>query len=199
VTFAVPAALVAAAAIAALVAAGGGGEAAPPAPPQGPLGGDDETAMGVPQQAGRPFSIGLPIVYNDGDRPATIDRISLVDASEGIDVLETHIAGTRRANLMTAFTYSWPERGAYSDMHAPRGYVVPPRTTRKGRRGVELVFVLRVDEPGSHQFAGAQVDYRIGGRSYRATLWDSARVCAVRTLPRHIEPDCEPVEPTATD
>jgi hypothetical protein len=189
VTAAVPIALVAAA-IALIATSGGDVEHTTTPPPRGPLGTDDVTAMGVPQQAGRPFSIGLPVVYNRGDEPATIERISLVEKSPGIEVLETHVAGTRRKTLLTAFTYRWPERGAYSDLHPPSGYVVPP----DGRRGVELVFVLRADQPGAHQFAGAQVDYRIGARRYRTTLWEGARICAVRTLPRTVEPNCEPAD-----
>ena len=70
----------------------------------------------------------------------------------------------------------------------------PPHTSRKGRRGVELVFVLRADRPGAHQFSGARVDYRIGGRRYRTTLWEGARICAVAKLPERVEPDCDPVD-----
>jgi len=185
---AVPIALVAAAV--ALVSTSGGDEQPTKLLPRGPLGTDNVTAMGVPQQAGRPFSIGLPVVYNRGTRPATIERISLVEKSPGLQLLETHVAGIRRKTLLTAFTYRWPERGAYSDLHSPNGYVVPPET----RRGVELVFVLRADQPGAHQFTGAQVDYRIGARHYRTTLWEGARICAVRTLPRTVEPNCEPAD-----
>ena len=194
---AVPAALLAAGAAAALVAAGGGeaGNASPPLP-RGPLGTDDVTAMGVPQQAGRPFSIGLPVVYNRGSEPAAIERISLVEPSRGLELLEAHVAGVRRTRLLTAFTYRWPERGAYSDLHAPRGYVVPPQASRRGRRGVELVFVLRAERPGAHQFAGARVEYRIGARRYRTTLWEGARICAVDRLPERVEPDCDPVDLT---
>jgi hypothetical protein len=195
---AVSAALVAAAATAVLVAAGGGNDAATatPPPPRGPLGTDDVTAMGVPQQAGRPFSIGLPVVYNRGSEPATIERVLLVAKSPGLDLLETHVAGTRRDAMLTAFTYRWPEEGAYSDLHPPRGYVVPPQTARRGRRGVELVFVLRADRTGAHQFAGARVDYRIGARRYRTTLWEGARICAVAVLPEWVEPNCDPVDLT---
>ena len=195
-----PLALLAAAATAAVLVVAAGDAAPTPAsppPPTGPLGTDDVTAMGVPQQAGRPFSIGLPVVYNRGDRPATIDRISLVEKSPGIELLETHVNGIRRKTLLTAFTYRWPERGAYSDLHDPRGYVVPPQSRRKGRRGVELVFVLRTKQPGAHQFAGAQVDYRIGTRRYRTTLWEGARICTVPELPERVEPNCDPIDLTA--
>jgi hypothetical protein len=200
VTRAAPFALLAAAATAAVLVAAGGGAAAPPAappPPTGPLGTDEVTGMGVPQQVGRPFSIGLPVVYNRGDRPATIERIALVEKSPGIELLETHVNGIRRNTLLTAFTYRWPERGAYTDLHSPRGYVVPPQRRRKGRRGVELVFVLRVDAPGAHQFAGARVDYRIGSRRYRTTLWEGARICAVPQLPERVEPNCDPIDLSA--
>jgi hypothetical protein len=195
VTRAIPIGLVAAAVTAVLVAAGGGGAAssAPPLP-RGPLGTEEITGMGVPQQAGRPFSIGLPVVYNRGDRPATIERISLVEQSAEIDVLETHVAGVDRDTLLTAFTYRWPEPGAYTDLHPPRGYVVPPQARRKGRRGVELVFVMKVDAPGTYQFAGAQVDYRMGDRRYRTVLWEGARICAVDALPEDVEPSCDPVD-----
>jgi hypothetical protein len=44
--------------------------------------------------------------------------------------------------------------------------------------------------------AGAQVDYRIGARRYRTVFWERARICAMRTLPSHVEPDCEPVDLT---
>jgi hypothetical protein len=40
--------------------------------PRGPLGTDDITGMGAPQQVGREFSIGLPVVYNRGDEPAKL-------------------------------------------------------------------------------------------------------------------------------
>lgn len=169
-----------------------GGEA--DSPPRGPLGTESIVGMGVPQEIGRPFSIGLPVVYNRGDEPATIDRISLVEKSPGIEVLETHVAGVDRDILLNAFTYDWPAPRDYSDLHPPRGYVVPPERSEDGKRGVELVFVLEVDGPGPHRFTGAQVDYSIGADAYRTVLWEGARICGVRTLPKKVEPDCDALD-----
>jgi hypothetical protein len=79
-------------------------------------------------------------------------------------------------------TYKWPAPRTYTDLHPVRGYVVPPASAHDGRRGVELVSVLRVDEPGEHQFTGVSVDYRIGGERYRTVLWEGAGIC-VRLIP----------------
>lgn len=161
--------------------------------PRGPLGTDDITGMSAPQQVGRPFSIGLPVVYNRGDEPATLEKVSLIEKTPGIEVVEALANGVDRKFLYNAVTYKWPAPRTYTDLHPVRGYVVPPMATPEGDRGVELVFVLRVDAPGEQQFTGVHVDYRIGTTRYRTVLWQGARICAMRELPKD-PPPCKPVD-----
>ena len=139
--------------------------------------------MGVAQQAGKQFSIGLPVVYNRGNRPATLDSVSLVEQTPGLEVVESYANGPERKYLLNATTDSWPAPRIYTDLRPVRGTVVAPRSEREGERGIEFVFVLRVPSVGAEQFKGVQVDYHVGDERHRSVLWEGARICARKRVP----------------
>jgi hypothetical protein len=149
--------------------------------------------MSAPQVPGKAFSIGLPVVYNRGDKPASLERVSLIGKTPGIEVVQALANGVDRKFLLNAVTDSWPEPRTYTDLHPIRGYVVPPVDAPDAKRGVELVFVLKVDLPGEHTFTGVNVDYRIGAKRYRTVLWEGARICAMRVVTKR-HPPCKPVD-----
>jgi hypothetical protein len=154
-------------------------------PTPGPLGSDEVVGLGAPQEAGRDFTFGLAVAYNRGDEPAVLERISLVDPTPGLRVIETRVAGPQRRLLYQAGDYRWPSP-EITDLHPVRGFEVAPRDQPDGRRGVELVFRLRVDRPGRYTARGVQIDYRVGDTSHRSRLTTAYRVCAV--------PEREPTE-----
>jgi hypothetical protein len=170
---ALAAALVAAAAAVVLAVVLVGGDEEPSA---GPLGSDEVQGLGAPQEAGRTFTFGLPVAYNEGDEPAVLDRISLLDPTPGLEVVGTRVAGADRRLLYQSGDPDWPSR-RITDQHPVNGFEVAPQDTPEGRRGVELVFGLRADRPGRYRTRGVQIDYRVGDTRHRSTMLVALQLC----------------------
>jgi hypothetical protein len=161
----------AAAVVLAVVLLAGDGE-----PSAGPLGSDEVQGLGAPQEAGRTFTFGLPVAYNEGDEPAELERISLLDPTPGLKVVGTRVAGADRRLLYQSGDPNWPSR-RITDQHPVNGFEVAPQDTPEGRRGVELVFGLRADRPGRYRTEGVQIDYRVGDTRHRSTMLIALRLC----------------------
>jgi hypothetical protein len=176
--------------LAAAVSACGGEEpAAAPPPPSGPLADEGGSGLSLPQNTGVAFTFGVPVVVNRGDAPAVLERIALEEPSPGLEVVGTRVAGPARRMRLKASEYRWPPRDI-GDLHAVRGFVVPPASTRDGRRGTELVFGLRAAKPGRYGFGAVTVDYRVGSRRHRDRLATALHVCVGDFGPRWFERPC---------
>jgi hypothetical protein len=174
----------------ALSACGGEDAApAPPPPPSGPLADDGGSGLSLPQNTGVPFTFGVPVVVNRGERPVVLERIALEEPTAGLDVVGTRVAGPKRRIRLKASEYRWPPRDI-DDLHAVRGFVVAPQSTRDGERGAELVFGLRATKPGRYGFGAVTVDYRVGGRRHRDRIGHALHVCVGDFGPRWFERPC---------
>jgi hypothetical protein len=149
----------------------------PPTP--GPLSNDVAESLGIQRRVGETFTYGLPVVINTGDEPAILARIAPVDPTPGLRVVRTRVGGSQRKFF--AFTSGkWPDPELFTDLHPVAGFVVHPENVRGWKRGVQLIFVLRADEPGRYVFKAVAVDYRVGGNEHRAVLDIGLGVCVTK-------------------
>lgn len=144
-------------------------------PKTGPVGNDDVFSASGSVQFGRPAATGAPTAFNHGDKTAVLERIELVDAPPGIDVVRTRVAGPRRG--ATPAVTAWPDRD-FRDLRPVNGYRLAPAATQAGRYGVALVFVMNIKTPGRHAVPAVDVTYRIGDTRYRSRIRNAFAVCS---------------------
>jgi hypothetical protein len=163
-------------------------------PPPGPLGADIGEWVGVGRPAGAEWGYGFAVVYNQGDQPAVLERISLVDATPGLEVVGTGIAGSDRKILSMA---TWMEQPADLGRVVPvKGFRVAPVSEPAGERGAELVFRIRTPRPGDYTSSAVAVEYTVDGKQYRSEIGYRLGVCvqppAQFEKPRCKAPDSGP-------
>jgi hypothetical protein len=162
-------------------------------PGPGPLYVGEANRLANPQPVGVPFAYGIPVVFNGADRPLELRRISLVDATPGLELVRVYAAGPRRRY---DFASTDPVKGLpgprspFTDLHPVAGYPVAPAATPAGQRGVNLVIVLRAPRAGRFGFRGVRVDSRRGGTEYRNTFPNAYVACAGPFQPNRSSPPC---------
>jgi hypothetical protein len=166
-------------------------------PSQGPLGSNElgvSDGISSYKHVGE-FGFGYAIVVNRGKAPAVLDRIRLVGATPGLEVIATHVAGLKRSTGGVSFTNVWPSP-EFEDLHPVAGFAVPPSTEPGADRGVELVFGLRTRKPGIYETASVAVDYKVGGSKHQATVPIATRLCVI-PADQPLRPACG--QPTTMD
>jgi hypothetical protein len=157
-------------------------------PSPGPLRAEENSQLSGWARPNRNFMFGVPVVRNHGDAPAVLERATFIQPTAGLRIVRTLVAGPRReANYIASSGVFPPTFSPLRDVHPLRGYRVQPRSERSGERGVELVFVLRVERPGRYEMSGVRLDYSVDGTDHRRTLPNSYAACAVprgEPLPR---------------
>ena len=157
-------------------------------PSPGPLRAEENSQLSGWARTNRDFMFGVPVVRNHGDEPAVLERATFVRPTPGFRIVRTLVAGPRReANYIADSGVFPPTFSPLRDVHPLRGYRLPPRSSRGGERGAELVFVLRVRRPGRYAMSGVRLDYSVDGTDHRRTLPNSYAACAVpqgEPLPR---------------
>jgi hypothetical protein len=142
----------------------------------GPLINDVGESVSIPRATGQVWVYGDAITWNAGSRPAVLNRIALVKPTPGLKVLDTFVSGPRRKLLGLATWGEWPSK-EFQDVHRVAGFQVAPRDRPSGDRGVELLFVLRSDQPGRYSAPGVVVDYTVDGKAHRRYLNFAIGVC----------------------
>lgn len=178
--------------LAAVLLSGGNDERTP-----GPIQAEEGNELGASVPVGREFMYGVPVIFNGGDEPATLEAARYVSPTPGLKVVKTYVAGPRREANYVAGSRSWPAKSV-TDLKPLAGYEVAPRKHAGGRRGVELVLVMRVARPGRYITRGVELDYEVGGSRHRRAMPNSFAACAFREAGRKlIERDCKlpPVSP----
>jgi hypothetical protein len=137
-------------------------------PGPGPLASRHNDDYAFPVPARQPITWGVPVLYNEGDEPAVLLDVRPARSTPGLRVLNVLAAGENRGNYFIAGTRRYPfSRGfRVRNLRPAKGFAVPPQTTRAGRHGVELVFVLQMDRPGRYEIDGIRVRYQVGGREH---------------------------------
>ena len=164
-------------------------------PPPGPLDADLGEWVGVGRPAGSEWGYGFAVVYNQGDQPAVLERISLVDATPGLEVVGTGIAGADRKILSMA---TWVEQPDDLGRIVPvKGFRLAPASEPGGDRGAELVFRLRTPKPGDFTSSAVAVEYTVDGEKYRSEIGYRLGVC-VQPPAEFDKPRCKAPDPRAS-
>ena len=162
-------------------------------PTPGPLANDVSESIGIGRHPGEVWTYGNPTAYNTGHKPLVITRIWLVNPTPGLKVLATRVAGPKRKFLALASDPRWPAADL-TDLHPVAGFQVAPSNEPDGDRGVELVFSLRVDEPGRFTARAVGIDYTVNGDKHRTYLSYGLGVC-VTAPSKPLDRNCRPPEP----
>lgn len=149
-------------------------------PTSGPLASEAVESLGIQRRVGETFTYGLPVVFNAGDDPAVLSDIEPVDPSPGLHVVHTRIGGSER-KLFAFSSGRWPDPELFTDLHPVRGFVVHPQRVKGWDRGVQLIFVLRAEDPGRYEFDAVAVEYRVGDSKHRDVLEIGLGVCVTKT------------------
>lgn len=145
----------------------------------GPLENPEVTASGLRQHPGDLIGYGVPMAWNDGDEPVTLESARLINPTSGMQVVHTYASPPDRKKNGIAYSETWPS-DEFSDLRPVAGLSVPPRSTPAGEKGVMIVFALKLpDRAGDFQHDGVEVAYRAGGKDYVTTIRTSMRVCVV--------------------
>ncbi|WP_350276200.1 hypothetical protein [Kribbella sp. HUAS MG21] len=120
---------------------------------------------------GGDVALGHDVVRNQGSEPATITRVSAVDA-EGLRVAEAVAVAIDDQTLFGVWT-AWPPRSVKEPVKAAQwrtrrpalGYVLPPAATTTVNL---VVHVVKDPGVGEATMRALRVDYSVGERSYFA-------------------------------
>jgi hypothetical protein len=164
--------------------------------PPGPLDADLGEWVGIGRPAGSEWGYGFAVVYNQGDQPVVLERISLVDATPGLEVVGTGIAGPDRKYGSLA---TWIEMPADLGRIVPvEGFRLAPVDEPGGDRGAELIFRIRTPRPGDYTSSAVAVEYTVDGKQHRSEIGYRLGVCvqppAQFDKPRCTPPDSGPAE-----
>jgi hypothetical protein len=128
----------------------------------------ERLSLGAPIPLGEAFSLGYLMVENDGDRPVTIDRASLVRSEHGIE-------------FMGAYALPIPNHRAIGFV---KGYHIRPEgKTLAGLKvaphvRVQIILGMRTTLPGRYRFEAVKLDYRDGKTSFHDIYPVSGRLCS---------------------
>ena len=163
----------------------------------GPLGSSFGESLAIPREVGQTWMFGRAVALNNGDQPAVLRRIALVSPSPGLRVLDTRVAGPERTYNSVSTASQWPD-AKLRDVRPVAGAVVAPASETAGRRGVELLFVLRSDKPGRYGSPGVVIDYTVGGKQHRRYLSFAIGVC-VHAVGGPANRNCQPPQTRTAD
>ena len=169
----------------------GGG---PLAPPPG------RTSIGLPVPINMPFSDGLLVAKNNGDKLAILDRASFVRPDSGLKYLGAYVVSrplrcqkVRRIPApRVCLFYTWKDkrRRVHTSRRSAVGFIGGFRLPRDGHAvkgfkvapGAEVVVVLgiAVTRPGRHRFEALALDYHVGHSPFRDIYPSSGQLCAPR-------------------
>lgn len=156
---------------------------------EGPLDTPGIDGTSFTMEVGGTGSWGRTILINRGTEDAVIDDVRALDVPEGLEVVQTLIAGPKRKMLFQASTRVWPDPDI-TDLGSPRGARVAPLDTKAGERGAEIVLVLRPRRPGRYVISRIEVTYRVGRHKHRRIVRGVLALCAT-TLDWRKAPYCE--------
>lgn len=141
----------------------------------GPVKSGSRTGTSFAVDLGQVFTFGGIVLENSGDQPAVLEALRFEPPlGSGMELVEVKVAGGDRkvGYVGTHAEFPPPLLAAY--VHPFPGSEVPPLASA----GVEIVFGLRVNQPGQFGFRRVLVDYRVGERRQTVQLEDGFLACA---------------------
>jgi len=139
------------------------------------------SAVGGKRAIGKPVSFGFSLAWNAAEGEAVLDRLVPLAPSEGIEIVGAGIFGPE--NAIVEFGGGYPPEGLLKPPPV-RGYRIPPGTTALD--AYQVVVGVEATEPGVQSIAGFEIQYHVGGTSYRAVVLQGVWIC----VPRDQKPGC---------
>jgi hypothetical protein len=165
-------------------------------------------AYSQPLEVGQDFSIGITALFNDGKKPAIVDKVRLLGVTGPLELLGVHTRHFPEGNVGTfPADFGFPP-DRYPAKPLTEQNVVPGsmvfNDAGESIDGLELVIGIRAMRPGISAYRAVEVHYRVGRRRYRelfeanhvhlcAPLSDYVDVTAVDPGRRTLR-DCPPRE-----
>ena len=162
-------------------------------PPAGPAENPNGDSVAIGRHAGQVWAYGQAVAWNTGKKPAVLERIWLVKATPGLEVLDTRVGGPKRRLLSLATWSQWPSPN-FSDLHPVAGFRIDPMSQPKGERGAEFIFVLRAKKPGRYISRAVGVNYTVDGSDHRSYITSALGVCVTAT-DQPLDRNCPTPEP----
>ena len=162
---------------------GGAADGGPLACPQCAWGG-----TAAPVAAGATVTWGGIQVRNRGTVDATLEAVQLVDATDGLALVEARTVVPSGHDPLVGFAREWPPAEPGGHIGVLRGHVVPPA---RGKEVVQLLLALRAPRNGTYDVAGVEIEYRAEGRRLRVVYPERLRLCVPVTVTH-----CEPPPPS---
>lgn len=148
----------------------------------GPL---DVGALGYSQllSVGEVFSVGTTLLFNEGRKPAVVERVRLHGVTGALELLgvRTRPVPDERGGPTMVGEYGFPPPAYPAEPLAEKNVVPVPKTfTAEGSpvEGLQLVIGIRTTEPGVAAYRAVEVSYRVGKRHYREIHESPVHLCA---------------------
>jgi hypothetical protein len=132
----------------------------------GPLA-DPDNASGTtaPVPLRKPYSWGGTGLVNDGDEAATIERIELLDAPEGMRVIGMYVLDSSSSGIGIGKGYE------------PDGRPKLPGLTIEPGKGYDIVVGLEIMKPGRFAIPATRIHYRVGEQRYQTVMSHAIQLC----------------------
>lgn len=139
------------------------------------------SSTGVKRAAGKAVSFGIFLPWNAGEQDAVLDKLVPLSTSEGLQIVGAGALTPVDDGVGAAEGY--PPAGMLKPPPV-RGYVIPPGSSALD--SYQIVVGVRAKEPGVHTIPGFEIQYHVGGTSYRAVVLQGVWIC----VPREEKPAC---------
>ncbi|TMR91642.1 hypothetical protein [Nonomuraea basaltis] len=152
---------------------------------RGPLKSAPPTGYALRYDQGAMFTDGWVVLYNFGDAPVTVTRVTAVLDGNGLRQVGARVAGYGRKYTMQQTLEGFPPRADELGPLAPaEGYVLPAEQGRPRKKGHELLIGLRVTQAtGRTTRTHVEVAYTYKGRAYTDRWVNTIAVCSPRRGP----------------
>jgi hypothetical protein len=126
-------------------------------------------------------TLGIFLPWNAGEQDAVVDKLVPLSASEGLQIVGAGVLTPVDDGVGAAEGY--PPAGMLKPPPV-LGYVMPPGSSALD--SYQILVGVRAKEPGVHTIPGFEIQYHVGGTSYRAVLLQGVWIC----VPRQEKPAC---------
>lgn len=133
--------------------------------------------------AGVPFSIGLPLIGNLGEKDGVVEEVRLVGVTGPLEILglRTRPFPDDSDSLLSFGMHGFPPTEEPSYDPAKANVVIgSPNLTPAGTPEdvLQLIIGVKATAPGIAANRGVEVTYRVGGKRYREVWDDSFALCS---------------------
>ncbi|NRQ30903.1 hypothetical protein HII36_03495 [Nonomuraea sp. NN258] len=151
----------------------------------GPLKSVHPTGYALRFDRGAVFTDGWVLLYNFGDAPITLTRVTAVLQGDGLQQVGARVAGYgRRYAMRQAVNGFPPSLTELGPLAQAEGYVLPAEQGRPRKKGHQVLIGLRViQSTGRSARTQVEVAYTYKGRAYLDRWTNTIAVCSPKRGP----------------